>query len=329
MEKSLINYKFIKFIKNIDTRYKLSFVMSIISGFLVHVYMYTNVFLNQDGISHFFRARDTFSSGRWFLGPLSGLFSDYTLPWLNGVVVILSLGIITCFIVNICQIKSYINIILISLITVTFPNVTATNIYMFVADAYLIAIMFAVISVYFVDKGKYGSIISVILLVLSTAVYQINIFYAVALYSLKMLRVIINNYDIKIILKKLLKYILIVIISLFVYLIINKLIINYLDITLSSYKNINTMGNIQIKDIPLLLKSGIREFFKFFFISTRAYTGKTAIYMNAIVFATILISVVKIGLNKEILEPGNKILIILLIVVSPLVLSLICLLGVR
>ncbi|MDL2310932.1 glucosyltransferase domain-containing protein [Peptostreptococcaceae bacterium OttesenSCG-928-C18] len=327
MKENTISQRIYNFIKEKENPYRLSFIATFIMGLLTHMYIYTNNFVNQDGINSFFKAKDTFISGRWFLEPMGRLFSNMSLPWLNGVVAMASLGIITCVIVNICNVKSKISIILISLVTVTFPSITAINIYIFVADAYIIALMFAALSVYLADKGKIGIIASIVLLTLSIGTYQINLFFAISLYTFKILRLILENKNFKDMLKKLAKYITIVVISFIVYFIATKIINRVFDISLVSYKNIDKMGDIKRELVPDLLKIGRIEFFKFFNAQTKDYLGIIPALMNKIVFIIIVLEWIIICFNKTIIKPVNKVLLTLLIILAPRIFSFIYILN--
>ncbi|WP_100064934.1 glucosyltransferase domain-containing protein [Miniphocaeibacter massiliensis] len=327
MEKSLINFKVASIFKNINRKYKVSFITTFIIGLFVHIYMYTNIFLNHDTIRNFYNLEDTFTSGRWFLGVLGKLFSNYTVPWVNGMVVLVCLSLITCLIINIYEIDNILNVVLISLITASFPSITAINLFIFVSDAYLVANLITVFAVFITDRFKYGWILGVILLILATGSYQINIFFAVSLYFVKILRHVLNNKSLKEVIVKTLKYALITLAALVGYIVINKVIVSVLNIQLTDYKNINTLGNIDILKVPYLLKIGAIEFFKFFSIYTKKYLGILSLVMNLFLLISVIFIALKIFFNRKILSKNSKILLLVILLISPIVLSFIYVLG--
>ena len=87
------------------------------------------------------------------------------------------------------------------------------------------------------------------------------------------------------------------------------------------------MGNIKITEIPGLLKIGIIEFFKFFTEYSKKYIGFLPMIANIIIFVSIGGLYFNILLSKKIVSKTNKIVLLLLLLVSPIILSLVYLLS--
>ncbi|MDL2310585.1 hypothetical protein LJC13_01240, partial [Peptostreptococcaceae bacterium OttesenSCG-928-C18] len=88
-----------------------------------------------------------------------------------------------------------------------------------------------------------------------------------------------------------------------------------------------SFGNIKILEIPMLLKTGIIEFFKYFFESTKKYLGTVSAIMNLVVFISIGLLSLNILVRNKLISNINKLLLLVLIIIHPLIFSLIYLLG--
>lgn len=84
---------FRKFNTIIKKNWKVAFFSAIIIGFLTHMYVFTNMLPNHDGVNNIYDAQRKFYSGRFFLSPVSGISSYFDLPWINGTLGILYLAL--------------------------------------------------------------------------------------------------------------------------------------------------------------------------------------------------------------------------------------------
>ena len=143
------NNKIIKKIfSNIDTNFRLGFIYTFAFGLLVHLYMMTNKLPNHDDIHQLFFNMDLRISGRWFLQYAGTISSYFSMPWVNGILILLYISLSTSLIVGILEIKSKIFILIISGIMISFTGVVAVFVYMNSADAYFLALFMSVLGAY-------------------------------------------------------------------------------------------------------------------------------------------------------------------------------------
>ncbi|WP_026907564.1 glucosyltransferase domain-containing protein [Paucisalibacillus globulus] len=166
----------IKLNKLIKNEWKLAFFSAIIVGFITHMYVFTNMLPNHDGILNAYSEQlKRFASGRFFLSPVSGITSFFDLPWINGIFSILYLALTSVICTELFKLRKYLSIIIVSGLIVTFPTVGSTFSYMFTADAYMAGILLAGLSVLITNRTKFGFIPGGVILYISMGIYQANL----------------------------------------------------------------------------------------------------------------------------------------------------------
>lgn len=164
--------------------YKLSFIATIIFGFLVHAYKILNTLPNHDSLYNTYSNQNAIASGRWLLSPACGITSYYDLPWTIGMVSLLILAITAAIIVSIFEIKDMGLILLVSAFTVAFPSITETFFFEFTADGYFVAMLLAVVAVKLTTIScfqKRKLFIASILISCTCGIYQSYISFAMIL----------------------------------------------------------------------------------------------------------------------------------------------------
>ena len=157
---------------NILPQWKICFISAVVIGLITHLYKITNWLPNWDSLVFRYDAQNMLSMGRWFLPVASGISSFYDLPWLTGLMAILFHALGAVAIVEIFEVKKAVTACLIGATVVSFPTVTSVMMYNYVADAYALSFLFAVLAALFLTKEKPKYLISVILIALSVGIYQ-------------------------------------------------------------------------------------------------------------------------------------------------------------
>lgn len=240
--------KIITFFKD----YKIMLIVTLLIGLLAHCFMLTNKLPNHDDIQSIFSKGATFELGRWGLELIKYIIPNYSMPWFNGIILLIAVTISACLIVKILGIRSKVKQCLIGSIMITYSSITCTLAYNFTAGAYGIAILLSVLCVYFAinKKGLINNIISIICLILSLSIYQAYIGITASLFIILLLQDCINKTEnIKNVLKKGAKYLLILIISVLIYFVSVIVINNILGINLSEYQGANQVTNISLSAI--------------------------------------------------------------------------------
>ena len=144
--------KIILIIKKFIKEYNQIFLITLFLGIIIHLFAITNKLMNWDEIGFLFSKGNSYELGRWLLDSTKYIFPNISLPVFNGIISLVLLSFTTIFIIDILEIKSKLNRILIGGILVSFPSITST--YMFTCHSYMLALFMAVLSVY-LAKIKY------------------------------------------------------------------------------------------------------------------------------------------------------------------------------
>lgn len=168
-------------------QWKVCFFASVIAGLLAHLYKITSWLPNWDSLVFRYDSQNMIGLGRWFLPVVCSLSSFYDLPLLNGVLAIFFHAAGALMICRILNIQKKIPAALIGALIVTFPTVTSVMMYNYVADGYAFAFFLSVLSAYLMTKEKPKYLLSVLLIALSTGIYQAYITVTVMLVLLSLL----------------------------------------------------------------------------------------------------------------------------------------------
>lgn len=169
-----------------------AFLSALAAGCLTHLYAFTNLIPNSDGLSRVFDLQQMTVSGRWFLHYVSAL-NDYTqMPMVIGLLSLLFLALSAALVVDLLQMDSVLLSGLAGAVMTAFPCLGYTFLYLFTAAAYCFAILLAVLSVWLARRGRSGWLLGVAVLALSMGTYQAYVTVAISLSLLVVLREILQ-----------------------------------------------------------------------------------------------------------------------------------------
>ena len=178
----------ISFYQNkIKKTWKLAFFSAFVLGLLVHLYKFTNLLPNADALYNFYSNQNMAASGRWFLSIACGLSSYFDLPWVNGLLSLVFMGLTSAMVAEIFGMKNPVLILLSGGLLVSFPAMTATLSYEFTADGYMLAMALAAFGVCLTRMEYIGkdhwkkSVLSGICICLSCGIYQAYVSFAFVL----------------------------------------------------------------------------------------------------------------------------------------------------
>lgn len=250
--------------------FKIAFISAMTVGLFAHIYMFTNKLPNFDDLIGVDNFGVTFKNGRWFLWVVGAIAYHldlvFSLPWVNGMITLVLLGISAGMTAVLLEIKSKTANALLGAALVVFPSWTGTFFYMFTAPYYALAVLLAVASVYFMVRHKKGIFISPILLACSLGIYQSYLPFTATLYVVLLFLMLFderNGYFT--ILKKSLLYLCNMAIGTVVYFICMKLSLLLTGQELNSYKGISSMGKIELARLPEIFRTIAVNFFGIFF----------------------------------------------------------------
>lgn len=315
-------YEYIKEkITQIDKRYLIIFIVSVVFGILIHGYALFNKINFHDDIASLFGIGITVGCGRWgleifFLFNAIFLNLNCSMPVINGILSIIFIALSACLIVSIMDISNRLYAILIGLVMISYPVVAATFSFMFTAPYYFLALLLAVMSVYYIEKNR--TIIAAIILGFSISLYQAYLMVFTTLMLIMLIKKLLENCNVRSFFGKVLRYLASTILGLGVWLAgfwIWKMIYH---ISASSGGRIEATTRLKFSQ----LVEGIFLVYKnFFSILYRDYkglsNGRGAHLLYFAIFALILLWFLYV-LRKRELNSINKILYLVLVVLFPL-----------
>ena len=251
-----VDNKICKTLKELPDAQKAAFFSAVIWGLITHLAVFSAGLMYHDGVNYS-GLNATYSSGRWMLGIIDDIGSRflgiYQLPYLNGFATIFVLAVCAAMITCLLKVRTKLAAVLIGAILVSFPSVASLFAFMFTAPVYSVALLMCVLSVYLVNEKPSlpRILIASVLLCLSLGIYRAYIAFAAPLAMLVVLcdGLRQEKADVKALLKKGLVFIITLAVGLVLYLLINKLIVAIKDISLTSYQNINQMGQFSLANL--------------------------------------------------------------------------------
>ena len=160
---------------------KVCFVSAMLAGFLAHFYKITNWLPNWDSLVFRYDAQNMIGLGRWFLPVVCAPRSFYDLPWIAGVTAILFHALGALCICGMFHVRKNLTAVMIGAAVVTFPTVTSTLMYNYVADGYAIAFFLSCMAALLLTREKPDYLWAVLCITLSCGIYQAYITVTVML----------------------------------------------------------------------------------------------------------------------------------------------------
>ena len=158
------------------------------AGLLVHLYAFTNLIPNADGLSRVFDPQQMTISGRWFLHYASALNGFTQMPMAIGVLSLVLLGLAAALVAGLLRLNSRLLAGAAGAVMAAFPCMGYTFLYLFTASAYCLAILLAAASVWLARRGRTGWLLGVCALALSMGIYQAYASVAIGLSLAVLLR---------------------------------------------------------------------------------------------------------------------------------------------
>ena len=245
--------------------FRLAFVSTFFLGFIMHLYVFSNLLLNHDGI--YFIGPEGMGAlhlGRWSVNFFSFLSWIYETPVVIAVVALLALSICAGLTVCILKIHSSLCIFLVSGFMVSFPTVACSFSYMFMADAFFIAALLHIAAVYITRKYRYGWCAAILCIAVGLGIYQSYIGCTVALFLFDCILLLFSDKSIKTVLKRGVAYIAIILAGLVLYRVILACLLWKNHTVLGSYRNMNEAINSGVFDYLRILPLSYRQIFEFF-----------------------------------------------------------------
>lgn len=253
----------------VKSEWKIAFIATVILGFLIHSYRFTNILLNHDALYNYYSSQNIVGSGRWFLSLVCGISSYYNLPWAIGVLSILFIALTTIVICEIFEIKNPVLSIIIGGILVSFPAITDTFYFEFTADGYMIAMFLSALAVRFalIKEHRIQYLVaSGICICLACGIYQAYVSFALLLaVAYFITKIFEGQYSNKEYLIWIRNEIIIYAAAMIVYYVVWKLCMHFEHFDATTYLGIDRLGQMNIHNIYGAIYSTVVGFILFLF----------------------------------------------------------------
>ena len=310
---------------------KAAFICCFAAGFFAHIFAFTNIIPNSDGVSRVYDAQQMTVSGRWFLHYATMWNGFLQAPAVIGFFSLLFLSLSACLTVHLLRVQSPVIGGLCGALMSVFPSVAYTFLYMFTASAYFFGMLLAVIGVYLTEKKQFGFLPASVLLACAIGTYQAYLSVAA---SLSLILVILFGFEgrhsVKEILLSGLRHLAYLVLGLILYFVILKIFLAVKQLELLDYKGISTLGtNLSVGGILSLILLTYKNFVKYFFTNSFAhYTTPITIAANALlVIAALVAFVAVIRKNQCLKRIPSFMLTLCLCLLLPLALNLTVMMG--
>lgn len=148
-------------------------VSAFVTGMLVYLFALTNtLFLTGDALNNVYFDGNLLWIGRWSSQWLSSLSTSYTMPYVNGLLMIAAVAALSGMLVSAFEIRSTVLAVVSSAVLMCFPTVSATLGFLHNADAYMLAAMLAALGFLLLEKSRWGFLPAVALIAVATGTYQ-------------------------------------------------------------------------------------------------------------------------------------------------------------
>lgn len=296
---------------------RLTYLASVVLGLLTHLYMFTNKFTNHDDLGQMFFAGYGAASGRWLLPWVLRLDGNFSMPWLIGILSILCLAGVPCFVVALLRVRRSLGCVITAALLVTFPTVTATFGFMFSADAYFFSLLLAVLGAYLSVRWDWkGSLLGAVAITLSLGIYQAYLpVAAVLMVGALLFETLDGDSPLRALFLKGVRLMATLIAALLAYLVMVRITTRYTGLT--DYEGISDMGKLSLGELPQLVAMSFKKYVAFFLLDNwNCHAG----YLRYAFILTALLTIAlgMLLLSRRRIGKGRTILALCLVVIYPL-----------
>lgn len=248
------------------------YILSCIIGYIVHYILYSQQLTNPDGSwggGSFVHESSQWEIelGRWGLYLIDCSRGFLVSPFLVCTISIIIMGIAGLFLLRVLKISSKIYSVIILIMMISMPCFSYTLSYWYCADAYTYAMLFAILSVYFVNKeGSKNFLMGVVCMTMMLGLYQAYLCVTVGLCLICLFIQLYEESIIKYFWKKICRFIAFGISGVGLYWIILQIVLLVNNIRLSDYSGANNISVINsLKSLPQRILHTYYVFFDWMF----------------------------------------------------------------
>ena len=295
-----------------------------VAGIITHLYMLTNKLPNWDDITVFQGYGVGREHGRWFIPRIHSWGSDWSVPALNGMIMIIFLAIGACFILAALELKTVTSAVLLPVIMLTFPGVTSSMTFMYVTHVYGIGLCIGCIGAWLIQRFRYGFIPGIVLLILCLGTYQSFICLMAGVLVLALVFQLFRGKELSQVLKQGIVSLASLLVSMGLYVFISKYVIG----GMSDYKGVSNMGQLELGKIPLQIARAYKRILEYFITDPWSFVSARGRELNLLIVGCIVAGFFLLLWRLRIYrEKGRAALLCILIILFPLALSSIYILA--
>lgn len=308
---------------------KIVFFTTFIIGLIVHLGLYSNQLLAYDAYWHYgsFLAKGwEVSLGRFFIPFIDMLRGTVVSSSLTSVIAIALVSLTTLILTDILKIKKNYIKILIGILLVVNPTFSLTLMYAYTGDSYTLALLFSVLSVYFLTQklNRKNVVLSVVCIILSLGFYQAYLCVTLTLLAIVYLINLCTEKELKFkdIIKKIALDVVIILASIVLYYILFTIIVKILNLNITEYNGGNKVLSLEtLRNLLPSIKNAYITFYNFYFtnniIASTKFTFRHVfnIFMLLLVIVNFVILIIN---NKTYKSPLKFALMVVLLVTLPI-----------
>ena len=294
--------KMVNRISNLPLQIKSAFYTALFTGIMTHGYILTNKFTNADDAWNIRGYGAGISHGCWLkgiMGPIVSKFcGNYSNPWLTGSLSLLLLAIAACFIVEALEIKRVATSMVTAGVMASFPSITSNLLYGYMSAYFSLAILLVSISVWFLIRYDkiYLLVLGVFLLSCSMGLYQAYFPFEASILLIALIKECLDvKRNTKEMLFRSLRFFIALVCGIILYFLINSLCLVIFKETMSTHKNLNSMGQIEITALPGIVVQMYRNMVK---MLTNGYMGMSSHVSIRILIAVCWLAVLGYSLYR-------------------------------
>lgn len=298
--------KVTNFFPKITEQSGLAFISTVIMMISTHLYMFTNKIVNHDDVNRLL-VGDTdeikIQHGRWagvIFDRVSGSFVG--IPYIMGFISILAFAGTAVMLLSIFQVHKKITTVLLCGLLCTFPVSANIFLYSYIADVYFISMFLALWGVWLILQGKtVQAALGVMLLTLSCGCYQAFWCLGMAVLFLYFLLEFLElEEEWKAFVVKAAKCLAMAVISLILYLLINKIVQSMTGYGATAYEGLDSMGQYDgVIGLLKVIAAAYYEFIRFFYMKGSFVVSYPCIALNLLLTLVVVVLLVRKAREKK------------------------------
>ncbi len=287
----------------------MSLGMTFLIGLFMHQYVMSNKFFNFFEMGNIMADMsltqgDTLALGRWFLPVATNLFTSYSMPGVNGVMLIGSLSISACLICNLFGVRRLWGRILAGLLMLSFPGVAVSFSYGVNADAMGIGILLAVFGVWLEETYRYGFVPGILLIGMSIGVYQPYVSVGIAIiYGILLFRTMEEHFHGMEFVKAGLRRGIFLVFGFVFYYVMLQIVLAVTGLSLSNYHGVDSMTSFTVKGLVKGVVYAYIYFLRYFFLG---FYADSPVRLLGHYVVALLVLVMFVGFVEKIHRYANK-----------------------